>query len=72
MADDDRDALAGAAGDNVAEGVSTSGVGGKEIGTEASLTDAGIGGIDDVIEQARRTAWGRDGHGGDQLDDERA
>lgn len=71
MGSDDEDALAGAAGDNVSGGVSTSGVGGQEVGTEQSLADAGIGGIDEVIEQARRTAWGRDERGSDQLDDER-
>ncbi|MFP5318994.1 MAG: hypothetical protein ACLGI2_11965 [Acidimicrobiia bacterium] len=71
MGNDDQDALAGAAADDVSGGISTSGVGGEEVGTEGSVADAGIGGIDEVIEQARRTAWGRDGHGSDQLDDER-
>jgi len=61
MADDDQDGLAGAAADSGGEGVSTSGVGGEEVGTDPPFTEGpGAGGLDDVVEQARRTAWGPD------------
>lgn len=59
MADDKHGGRAGAAGDNVSSGMSVSGVGGQELGTEAGVADEGIGGIDDIVERGRRTAWGR-------------
>ncbi|HEX6597530.1 MAG TPA: hypothetical protein VF045_11375 [Acidimicrobiales bacterium] len=74
MVNDDQEGMAGAAGDNVSSGVSVSGVGGQELGTEAGVADEGIGGIDDIVEQARRTAWGRNepAFADDRADDERA
>ena len=73
MGNDDQQGMAGAAADDVSAGVSVSGVGGQELGTEAGAADEGIGGIDDIVEQGRRTAWGRDEPAFDnQTDDERA
>lgn len=73
MGNDDDEPLAGAAGDDVSGGISVSGVGGEEVGADAPATDAPApGGLDEVIEQARRTAWGRNERGSDQADDERA
>jgi len=55
------DALAGAAADDVEGGLSVSGVGGEETRTA----------LDEVIERAQQTSWGRDPQSRAQLAERR-
>lgn len=51
--------LAGVAGDELSAGISESGVGGQEIGEG----DGDETGLDQIVDGASRTGWGRPSHG---------
>ncbi len=61
--DEEQDeALVGSAGEDVSGGISVSGVGGEKVG-ESGDEEAPI---DDIVERASRTAWGRSGRSDDE------
>ncbi len=55
--EDTEEPLVGAAGDDVSAGISVSGVGGEKVGQGEDDQTA----LDEVVEGARRSAWGRRG-----------